>query len=168
MFSFFRISFYHRSKRKKNRRIILVDFFLKISSISSYFLLIDTLFCRFDFSFFDVFSLFFRFVSSESFVERISFFFVNVVVYREFSLSFVNLTSYFEEFDNVLFVVSMIVSFVASSSQSIVIVFDHRFLSFVALTSVSTRKRTRSIVSSVSNKKEKIVEKACVCIVSKK
>ncbi len=68
----------------------------------------------------------------------------------------------------VSFVVSTIVSSAASSSQLIAIVFDHHSLSFVAFTSVVTRKRTRSIVSSVSNKKEKIVEKACVCIVSKK
>jgi hypothetical protein len=131
-------------------------------------LLIVSFFFRFDFSFFDVFSFFFRLVSSESFVERASFFFVNVVVYRESSLSFVNLTSYFEEFVNLSFVVSTIVSFAASLSQSIVIVFDHHFLSFVAFTSIVTRKRTRSIVSSVSNKKNKIVERACVCIVSKK
>jgi hypothetical protein len=154
--------------KKKNQRIILVDFFLEISSISSYFLLIDSFFSWSDSSLFDVFSFFFRFVSSESSVERASFFFINVVVYRESSLSLINLTSYFEEFDNVSFVVSTIVSFVASSSQSIAIAFDHRFLSFVALTSAVTRKWTRSIVSSVSNKKEKIVEKACVCIVSKK
>jgi hypothetical protein len=83
-------------------------------------------------------------------------------------LSFVNLTSYFEEFDNVAFVVSTIVLFDASSSQSIVIVFDRHFLSFVVFTSIVTRKRARSIVSSVSNKKEKIVERTCVCIVSKK
>ncbi len=148
--------------KEKNQKIIFVDFFFEISSISSYALLINLFFFRSDSSLFDVLSFFSRFVSSESFVERTSFFFVNVIVYRESSLSSVNLTSYFEEFDNVSFVVSTIVSFVASSSQSIVIVFDHRFLSFVALTSVVTRKRTRSIVSNVSNKKEKIVERACV------
>jgi hypothetical protein len=154
--------------KKKNRRVIFVDLFLEISSISSYSLLIDSLFSSSDSSLFDVFSFLFRLVSSESFVERASFLFVNVVVYRESSLSSVNLTSYFEEFDNVSFVVSTTVSFAASSSQSIAIAFDHRSLSFVALISVVTRKRARSIVSSVSNKKEKIVEKACVCIVSKK
>ncbi len=146
--------------RKKNRRIIFVDLFLEISSISSYFLLIVPLFSWLDFSFFGVFSLLSRFVSSESSVERASSFFVNVVVYRESSLSFVNLTSYFEEFDSV--------SSAASSSQSIVIVFDHHFLSFVAFTSVVTRKRTRSIDSNVSNTKDKTVERACICIVSKK
>jgi hypothetical protein len=102
--------------KKKNREIILVDFFFEISSISSYFLLIVSLFSRFDSSLFDVLSFLFRFVSLELFVERASSFFINVVVYRESSLSFVNLTSYFEEFDNVSFVVSTIVSFVASLS----------------------------------------------------
>jgi hypothetical protein len=120
-------------------------------------LLIASLFSRFESSLFVISSFLSRLVSLKSFFERASFLLTNAVVYRESSLSSVNLTSYFEEFDSVSSAVSSTVSFVASS-----------FVLSVTSASVVTKKRTRQNVSNVSNKKEKTVEKACVCIVSKK